>query len=265
MILQHHGIKGQEWGVKHGPPYPIDRMHGRTTIKKGHKFKRLSRYDESGYKDGSAYVTITKKDSERYKGFFGARLYGLGKAQMKDMDVYQVTYEAAKNMVSPSRKERIDTVLEMYKKDPEIRKELANYYRNDYHHKGAKLLPSKFYEMRFDKFAKKLENNKVKYTVYDTFVRSIGGNEIVRNKYFSELAKKGFDYVNDDLDTAGRFGKEPSIILDRKGTVKYKGQVKLDEKDIIKTWKKEGTRVSRSELDKEGRIYEYFGQKGSKK
>lgn len=24
-ILQHHGVKGQKWGVRHGPPYPIDR------------------------------------------------------------------------------------------------------------------------------------------------------------------------------------------------------------------------------------------------
>ena len=22
--LAHHGIKGQQWGVKHGPPYPLD-------------------------------------------------------------------------------------------------------------------------------------------------------------------------------------------------------------------------------------------------
>lgn len=23
--LEHHGIQGQKWGVKHGPPYPLDR------------------------------------------------------------------------------------------------------------------------------------------------------------------------------------------------------------------------------------------------
>ncbi len=25
MELFHHGVKGQKWGVRHGPPYPIDR------------------------------------------------------------------------------------------------------------------------------------------------------------------------------------------------------------------------------------------------
>lgn len=24
--LEHHGIKGQEWGVRRGPPYPIQRF-----------------------------------------------------------------------------------------------------------------------------------------------------------------------------------------------------------------------------------------------
>ena len=23
--LYHHGIKGQEWGVRNGPPYPLDK------------------------------------------------------------------------------------------------------------------------------------------------------------------------------------------------------------------------------------------------
>ena len=26
--LEHHGIKGQEWGVRHGPPYPLDKNYG---------------------------------------------------------------------------------------------------------------------------------------------------------------------------------------------------------------------------------------------
>ncbi len=30
--LYHHGIKGQKWGVRNGPPYPIDRTSKRGTI-----------------------------------------------------------------------------------------------------------------------------------------------------------------------------------------------------------------------------------------
>ena len=38
--LQHHGIKGQEWGVKNGPPYPLDKKESKKyykTIKKSEK------------------------------------------------------------------------------------------------------------------------------------------------------------------------------------------------------------------------------------
>lgn len=33
-MLQHHGVKGMKWGVKNGPPYPIDKSGGRDTIVK---------------------------------------------------------------------------------------------------------------------------------------------------------------------------------------------------------------------------------------
>ncbi len=32
--LQHHGIKGQKWGVKNGPPYPLDKSRKSDTIVK---------------------------------------------------------------------------------------------------------------------------------------------------------------------------------------------------------------------------------------
>ena len=38
--LQHHGVKGQEWGVKNGPPYPLDKKESKNfykTIKKSEK------------------------------------------------------------------------------------------------------------------------------------------------------------------------------------------------------------------------------------
>lgn len=27
--LYHHGVKGQKWGVRNGPPYPLDRSDGK--------------------------------------------------------------------------------------------------------------------------------------------------------------------------------------------------------------------------------------------
>lgn len=36
--LYHHGIKNQHWGVRNGPPYPLDRKTS-ARIKKGHNEK----------------------------------------------------------------------------------------------------------------------------------------------------------------------------------------------------------------------------------
>ncbi len=33
--LEHHGVKGQKWGVKHGPPYPLSRQKGSGRLAKG--------------------------------------------------------------------------------------------------------------------------------------------------------------------------------------------------------------------------------------
>lgn len=34
-VLMHHGIEGQKWGVKHGPPYPLDRKTSSKIKKSG--------------------------------------------------------------------------------------------------------------------------------------------------------------------------------------------------------------------------------------
>lgn len=231
--LKHYGVKGQQWGVRHGPPYPVDKDNSVTLIKKGVEFKRLSVRDES-VAAGHAYVTYLKSDSERYKGFFGARL----KAINKNAKVYSITMKAKDDLLAPSKRERVETFLDLYKEDPIIGKELGSYYKSDFH--VFTPLPRKFYETRFQKLdAKKLETKG-----YDTFVKAIGGNDYVRSKYFEKLANKGYSFVTDDMD-AGRFGDAPSIILDRMRSTTYEGQKEVSNKEIMDTWKREGTYLNK--------------------
>ena len=231
--LYHHGVKGQQWGVLHAPPYPVDPQDHVTRIRKGTAIKRLSVNDESAAK-GHAYVTYLKSDTEHYKGFFGARLAAINKGK----DVYSITMTAKRDLLSPSKKERVRTFVEMYMDDPVIAKELGGYHKSDYHEFTP--LPKKFYEWQYSR----LKASQLKSKGYDTFVRSIGGNEYIRSEYFKRLAKKGYSFVNDDQD-AGRFGKEPSIIFDRQKSVEYKNQKVVPKKEIIKTWMHEGTRIKK--------------------
>ena len=236
MELIHHGVKGQQWGVRHGPPYPVDPKNGRVMIRKGTEFKRLSVRDESVAR-GHAYVTYLKSDSQHYRGFFGARLTAVNKGA----DVYSITMKAKKDLLSPSKKERVDTFLKLYQDDPILRKELGRYYKSN---RGILApLPKKFYEQKFSN----LKKQKLDTKGYETFVRAIGGNEYIRSEYFKTLARKGYAFVNDDLD--GGFlglGKAPSIIFEREKSVSYEGQEKVSRKEIIDTFRKEGARVDKT-------------------
>lgn len=42
IFLAHHGIKGRKWGVKNGPPYPLDKANS------GSKSKKLEKMADSG-------------------------------------------------------------------------------------------------------------------------------------------------------------------------------------------------------------------------
>lgn len=65
-ILQHHGVKGMKWGVKNGPPYPIDKSSGRGTIVKnaiesGEVSKQINRekqkrHTKSDHTPGRSYL-----------------------------------------------------------------------------------------------------------------------------------------------------------------------------------------------------------------
>lgn len=64
--LYHHGIKGQKWGVRNGPPYPLDKSGKHDTIikdaiasgavsKKINREKQL-RHTKHGHTPGRSYI-----------------------------------------------------------------------------------------------------------------------------------------------------------------------------------------------------------------
>lgn len=231
MFIQHHGIKGQQWGIRNGPPYPINKEKKRLTIKKGTHFQRLSVYDESVSK-GHAYVTFLKKDSQHYRGFFTHHL----KLNNKGKTVYAVDMVAKKDMFSPSKIERAKTFTELYKKDKIFRKELGNYYKDSISYITPR--SRRHYQKKFSN----LDNKDLMTKGYEVFTRSLGGNEYIRSKYFKALSKKGYDFVRDDLD-GRKLGIEPSIIFDRNKSTKYLGQSKVNLKEANKIFIKEGRRL----------------------
>lgn len=239
LFLSHHGIKGQQWGVTHGPPYPIQ-PGAPVHIKKGTKLHRLSVYDESKSK-GHAYVTYNKEDVNRYKGHFGTLL-----RLTKRKKVYMHDLEASEDLNSPSKKERINTFIDIYSKDKENVGKILSDYKQQTENPLLKFVPAKWLQKRYSD----LKGNDLLKKGYNTFVKAIGGNQQLRNTYLSKLKKKGYNFVQDDQDS-GNKGVEPGIVFNRKKSLKYKGKQEVTVKEMGRNLVKYGIHVKGKQRHRE--------------
>ena len=111
IYLAHHGIKGQKWGVRHGPPYPIEDK----TLKKGMRLNSVS-----GISSGEAYKSRgvpmytynpdDKWDSSVYKGpfsYYMRRMRGV-------RTVTEHQYEVISDLKMPSKDERVKAFKDLY-------------------------------------------------------------------------------------------------------------------------------------------------------
>lgn len=82
--LEHHGIKGQKWGVKNGPPYPLKGGDYSESEKK-HVYKERKIRKRSQYNRKHIDKTITTNDVLTTLSY--------NKDRTKDVDMFYATYE----------------------------------------------------------------------------------------------------------------------------------------------------------------------------
>lgn len=58
--LAHHGIRGQKWGVRNGPPYPLGEKDHSASEKKAGWQKSLDKHQENQQSSSDKGLTVTK-------------------------------------------------------------------------------------------------------------------------------------------------------------------------------------------------------------
>lgn len=109
--LHHHGVIGQKWGVRNGPPYPIENK----VLRKGTRLNSISpNNNSSDYKNRKQWMYLYNPndewDSKVYKGPFG-----LYKLESGYKQVYEHRYEVIEDLKMPTSKERFDEFVNLYK------------------------------------------------------------------------------------------------------------------------------------------------------
>ena len=109
--IKHHGIKGQHWGVRRGPPYPIEDK----VLRKGTRLNSVSLLNDSTAEKKQKKWMYTYNpdddwDSKVYKGPFSVL-----KTQNGKHFIYEHRYEVVKDLKMPTSKERLDEFINLYK------------------------------------------------------------------------------------------------------------------------------------------------------
>lgn len=300
--LQHHGIKGQKWGKRNGPPYPIpydkhsaaekkarwqyslnrntneksslkkvsDRTTaaGKLTLSKkktsgnaskasskttgptkerimspfkkaglmasngihtsdikasrlfttrplGDKGLRISKGEivqhvmSTPTKDmrnrDYLFVAATEADKKNYGGFFAA----LTKYRNNVDQMYKMEMTAMTDIVSPSKKERVNTFIEIYKEDPvRVATQLAEFNKRNYGDQYKETT-----EQLVDKYAN-MSMRELKKMGYYTYANSWFDPEAGTLKDMrSKLEKKGYNAIIDDNDKRSFIQSEAPLIV----------------------------------------------------
>lgn len=248
-ILIHHGIEGQEWGKRNGPPYPLDPSKDYSAKEKKYADKLQKSANKSmnkGSRDSSyrnahtipkgttiyrttdssiddseqKYVSYLEADRNHYKGGW-IRQHG------KTGEAYEHEYVLVEDVKVPSRQELSSVINDVMRNNPKLIRGTVEkwvdiaippnsltrweYFQNEEGgiDKGVK----KFVDESLKNWGNKTPDELYYYTA-----QTLGLNKPVKDKVINELSKRGYNAMVDEASVGGqngwrREGADPLILF----------------------------------------------------
>jgi len=204
--LYHHGIKGQKWGVKNGPPYPIKE----STRNRELNLTTAIRYqrDNKNYKNRDTYLSYKKDDAKTYEEWL--KSYG-------DENVYEFIYSFKTSLKLPSMHQQKKTFNALCE-DELFRKGLSKMY------KCSELVDKNpdtdFNDPKIKKILKNtspdvfIDNKSFKFFNEWFSLRGVDADiDACKNMYIDQLKSQGYNAIT-DLNDAGSMTEDPLIVFD---------------------------------------------------
>lgn len=269
----HHGIKGQKWGVRRyqnkdgGLTEEGRKRYGQkgTVYRKGTEFYRVSTSKDEKENRDYTYMTRLQSDRDYYKGIYAQDIMfdphkytyeSYAKAKLKDIvddykkehNIYELTYKAKQDLISPNKRERVRVFKELIKQNPELIKRVHD-----------DLIRDKFFgkdqnrRKEIDEVLSLSGNRKMKDIIDDKrafkmFSSALNDSSDVRKKYFEILMKYGYNVIVDDND-AGEITRTPLIAINPKDILQLAYAKELMAKDIGEAYNRQRIRFKKQGYD----------------
>lgn len=252
LFLKHHGILGQKWGVKNGPPYPLTggnydnrnalelkesrrvkrKRHEDRTIEKGTKLVTLS-VDPNRTKDADMfYAAYDKRDVHEYNALFNKKMdqpiYDKDGNVIGSEKVYKFRIENIpnKDLKIASETNAANAFIDLYSKDRDFYNYVTDksrmqdkFVESKYRFQGYREARDVLEKIRSDKdYIPSRDELQVVYRMYNYTIPNLDSDTVKqRQKFFSKVKANGYDGILDTNDAlyGGYKAEYPVIIVNQ--------------------------------------------------
>jgi len=220
--LMHHGIRGQKWGVRNGPPYPIEDK----VLRKGTRLNHVTpKYLKTSdlLKSTKNRPLYTYRDDEKWdnKVYKGPFTYGLAMKGARFVAEHKMI--TTEDMRMPTRKERRDAFTNMLGEQKTLsgkikRMEAKNFLKtcqnNEKYYKsrGIKTTTSdEILNMNMNKIVTEKDKDNA-YFLFNKYMSYAYKNPAVKN-YMKEMEKNYDAMVDDNNQKVYNDAHDPIIVF----------------------------------------------------